>query len=177
MRKLIIAMVFAFIFIAMPLVSAHCPLCSAAAGAGVGIARFYGVDDSIVGLFLGAFVVSTALWFNKLLKKKINFPLQQFLLVMISFLLLAVPFYYSGLIINADMVRALPNSYSILGLGVFGIDKLLGGMIIGSSAIWFVFSLGDYMKKKRGLLFPYQSISFMLLTLIILSGIFYLITK
>lgn len=164
--------------LALPYSSAHCPLCTATAGAGVAVARFYGVDDSIVGLFLGAVIVSSALWFNKWLKKKINFPLQGFLVIVSSFLVFAIPFYYAGLIIDADIVRSMPEQYSILGFGMLGIDKLLSGMIIGSLAIWGVFSLSDHIKRKRGkLLFPYQGISFMLITLLSLALIFWLITK
>lgn len=167
----------------IPNVLAHCPLCTAGAAASVGIARAYGVDDSIVGLLLGALIVSSALWFNKWLKKKVNLPFQEALLVLISFLVIAIPFYYAGLIINFDMVRSMPEAHGMTGLGVlglsqFGIDKLLFGMILGTLAVWGVFSLSDHIIKRRGKrLFDYQGFIFMLASLIILSSILYLITK
>lgn len=168
---------------AFPLVSAHCPLCTTGAVIGVGFARAYGVDDSIVGLLLGALIVSSALWFNKWLKKKINFPLQEFLIVLFSFLVLAIPFYYAGLITNFSMVRSMPGVHGMTGLGVLGlanlgIDKLLFGMIFGTLAIWGVFAFSEYIIKKRGKrLFDYQGLSFMIIALIILSLILWLITK
>ncbi len=160
-------------------VSAHCLLCTGAAIAGVGAARFIGVDDSIVGLFLGAFIISTALWFNKwLVKKKVKIRLQEIILVLISFALLVVPLYTAGLITNFEMVKSMPEHHSMLGMGIYGIDKLFFGIITGSLAIWMSFTLNDYIKEKRGrILWPYQGISFMLITLVILSFTFWLITK
>ena len=169
--------------IVIPSVMAHCPLCTTGAAVGLGFARAYGVDDSIVGLFIGALVVSSALWFNKWLKKKISFPLQESLLVVISFLLIAVPFYFAGLITNFAMVMSMPEMHGMTGLGVFGladfgVDKLLFGMIIGTLSLWAIFTLSDSIKKKRGkVLFSYQGMIFMLLTLALLSLIFWSLTK
>lgn len=181
MKKVFLLFIFAFALIGiltLPAVMAHCPLCTAAAGAGVAAARFYGVDDSIVGLFIGALIVSTALWFNKSVKKRWNYALPAFIVVLISFLLFAGPFYYTGLITNVEMVKSMPEHHAILGLGVLGIDKLLAGMIIGSLAVWGAFTLSDHIVKKRGKrLFDYQGLSFMIMALIILSLVFWLVTK
>ena len=178
LKKSVIAL-FASVIGAIPLVSAHCPLCTGAAIAGVGAARFLGVDDSIAGLFIGAVIVSSALWFNKWLKKKkINFPLQEIAIVILSFLLFVIPFYGAGLITNFDMVKSMPEHHSMLGLGIYGIDKLFFGIIVGTILIWAAFSLSDYIKKKRGkVLYPYQGISFMFIILAVLSLIFWFITK
>src|SRR3989344_1815747 len=157
------------------LVSAHCPLCTVAAGAGIGVARWIGFDDSIVGLFLGAFIVSMGLWFNNLLKKrKVNIPSQGFLIVFASFLFTVVPLYLTGIIRNFEIVKSLPE-LSMLGLGVFGIDKLLLGIIVGILAVGASFSLSEYIKKKNGkVLLPYQGILFMIITILILSEVFFI---
>ena len=162
----------------IPSVMAHCPLCTGAAVAGVELARVTGLDDSIVGLLLGAVILSSALWFNKWLKKKINFPMQEIIIIIISFLMIAVPLYYSGIIVNADMVKSMPDHHSILGLGVFGIDKLLVGMIMGTLALLFTFKLSDSIKESRGkVLWPYQGLSFMIGALSILSLALWILTK
>src|SRR3989344_3927981 len=162
----------------IPSVMAHCPLCTGAAVAGVELARVTGLDDSIVGLLLGAVILSSALWFNKWLKKKINFPMQEIIIIIISFLMIAVPFYYSGIIVNADMVKSMPDHHSILGLGVFGVDKLLVGMILGTLALLFTFKLSDSIKESRGkVLWPYQGLSFMIGALSILSLALWILTK
>ncbi len=177
---LISAMLIPFIVvITSQLVSAHCPLCTAGAVAGIGTARYLGVDDSIVGLFLGAFIVSTALWFNKwLVKKKVKIPFQEVVLVLLSFALLAVPLYTAGIITNFEMVKSMPEHHSMLGMGIYGIDKLLFGMITGTLFVWGAFSFSDYLKKKKGkVLYPYQGLSFMFIILVVLSLTFWLITK
>lgn len=161
----------------IPEVLAHCPLCTAAAGAGIGIARFYGLDDAIIGLFLGAFIVSMGLWFNNWLKKKINIPFQTFLIIFASFLLTAIPLYLAGIMTNFYIVKSAPQ-VSMLGLHIFGIDKLLFGTIVGILAVWSSFSTSDYIKKKRGkVLWNYQGLSFMLIALIILTEIFFILTR
>lgn len=165
----------------IPLVSAHCPLCTAAAGAGVGVARFYGVDDSIVGLLLGGFVASSGLWIHNWLKRRtrfvkreINIPYQAVILVVLSFILLTVPLYTSGIITDVAMVKSMPQHHAIFGLGIYGIDKLLFGLIFGTLLISGVFSLSDYVKEKRGRrLFPFQGMILMILSLAIFSGIFW----
>src|SRR3989338_8325896 len=89
-------------------VMAHCPLCTTGAAVGVGFARAYGVDDSIVGVLLGGLIASSALWFNNWLKKKgKKFPLQESIFVIVSFLLVAIPFYTAGLITDFPMVKSM----------------------------------------------------------------------
>ncbi len=177
MKKPLILESISLILLSIPTIVAHCPLCTAATGAGIGLARWIGVDDSIVGLFLGAFIISTGLWLdNWLKKKKISIPLQGFLLVFASFLLTIIPLYLTGIIKNFEIVRSLPE-LSILGLSIFGIDKMLFGTIIGILAVGYSFSFSNYIKKKNGrVLFPYQGISFMMITLFILSEIFWILT-
>ena len=176
MKKIILFLILVIFII--PFVSAHCPLCTAAAGVGVGVARFYGVHDSIVGLLLGGFVVSTGLWLNNWLKKrKINIPLQNLILVALSFLLLVVPLYTTSIIHSFDIVRATPQVYSMLGMGIYGIDNLLFGIISGTLLTSVVFGFSDYLKEKNGKrLFVYQGLVFMLISLAIFSFIFWLLT-
>lgn len=167
------------LFIIIPSVMAHCPLCTAGAAAGIGFARAYGVDDSIVGLLIGALIASSGLWINNLLKKrKINLPLQAFFLVIIVFLLFAVPFYIKGVIINFEMVRSMPEHHSMLGLGIYGIDRLLFGMMLGTILISLTFVFSDYVKEKKGKrLFAYQGLVIMAIALAISSLILWIITK
>ncbi len=174
MRALIAFMIGLLLFV--PSAFAHCPLCTTGAAASLGVARYIGVDDSIAGLFLGALIVSTALWFNRWLKKRANYRFQETILVTISFLTFAVPFYYGGLITDFEMVKVMPEHHAMLGLGFLGIDKLLTGMLFGSLAIWAAFALSDHIKNKRGsVLWPYQGLSFMFIVLTILTLIFWII--
>lgn len=67
-----IAMVF---FLLSPLIFtskayAICPLCTVAVGAGVGVSRSLGIDDVIVGLWIGGLLVSSSMWLFEWLKGK-----------------------------------------------------------------------------------------------------------
>src|SRR3989344_2082003 len=179
MKKIFLLLIISVFLISfIPSVMAHCPLCTGAAVAGVEVARVTGLDDSIVGLLLGGVIISSALWFNKRLKKKVNFPMQGILIIILSFVSIAVPLYYAGMITNVDMVKSMPDHHSILGLGVFGIDKLLVGMIMGTLALLFTFKLSDSIKESRGkVLWPYQGLSFMIGALSILSLALWILTK
>ena len=110
---------------------AHCPLCSAATGMAVAATRAYGLDDLIVGLFVGSFVVSTALWMNnfalKRKKGKEYLPNQKAILIIFSLMTMLVTFYFAGLL---DM------KYRI-----FGIDKIFFGTIAGTLMTLFSFQM------------------------------------
>ncbi len=181
MRKILLVLLLPIVLsiLIIPSVEAHCPLCTAGAAAGIGFAKAYGVDDSISGLLIGALIASSGLWINNLLKKrKIRLPLQAFFLIVIMFFLFAVPFYYKGLIINFEMVRSMPAAHSMLGMGIYGIDKLLFGMIVGTILLTAVFGISDHIKLKRGKrMFMFQGLVFMIIALAVFSLIFWLLTR
>lgn len=156
----------------IPPVSAHCPLCTAGAAAGVGIARAFGVDDAIVGFWLGAFVAASALWIDRLLKKRgTEYPFQGFILVAISLLALAIPLYYAGLITNLEVVKSMPDYHAILGMEAIGLDKLFSGLVLGTVLIAGIFTVSDYIIAKRGeRLFRYQGMILMAVTLVIVTA-------
>jgi len=59
--------------------AAICPVCTVTVGAGIGLSRWLGIDDSITGLWLGAFLLSISLWtIDWLDRKKSIFPLKKF---------------------------------------------------------------------------------------------------
>ena len=130
---------------------AHCPLCSAATGAAVVAARAYGVDDMIVSTLAGGFLISTAYWFNNWLlrrnKGKNYLPLQLEILIFATFLSTLYTFQLAGLLGNSMFQ-------------IYGIDKLVIGMTVGSFITVAAFSLHDLLRKmheNRNYL-PFQAI-------------------
>jgi hypothetical protein len=146
----------------IPAVYAHCPLCTAAVGTGVAVTRFYGIDDAIVGVWIGAFIISTALWFSKVLKKRYKIPFQDFLLIILALVFTIVPFYFAGLIGGTD------NS-------IFGTDKLLFGTLAGSLMTYIGIFASNRIKEGRRILFPYQTITLILLLLLLTSFVFWFV--
>ncbi|MEK6917667.1 MAG: hypothetical protein AABW51_01850 [Nanoarchaeota archaeon] len=136
----------------IPRVMAHCPLCTGATIIGVGVTRSLGMDDSIIGIFVGAMIISSALWVNNILKKK-NIGGSPFLrissITAATFVLTFLSFYYAGLF-------GLGNVYRI-----FGIEKIVFGTLSGSLVSLLAFSFSNKVKQKKGrVLFNYQTIIF-----------------
>lgn len=150
----------------IPSVQAHCPLCTAAVGTGVMVTRFYGVDDTIAGVWIGALIISTALWLSRVLKEKYGkkVPLQSLSLSALAFLSTAVPFYLAGLIGNPDYT-------------IFGMDKLLLGMLTGSVMTWLGTSISGKIRDIRNRVFPFQTIAVTLISLVLTSTAFWLVVR
>src|SRR3989344_3714167 len=151
MKKLFLLSLILLLFI--PIVYAHCPLCTMAVGAGVVAAEYYGLDTTIIGLLVGAFAVSIGLWIGLKLKKEyIKFQLS--LIVLASFLLTVVPIIMG---IQSDSIYLPLMSFGITK--VYWINKLLFGSIIGALLCLAGYWIHTYIKKSRGkVLFPYQGI-------------------
>lgn len=151
----------------LPLTAAKavCPVCTVAVCASVGLSRWLGVDDTITGLWVGGLAISLIAWtINWLNSKNIHFFGRQPLVVLIYLLLIIGPLYY----------------YNMIGQPLnklWGIDKLLLGIIVG--AIGFIFGvwLNNILKKKNNgrAYFPFQKVVMPVGVLLILSGVFYLI--
>jgi len=167
---LCLAAIFGLIFIFAEKALAVCPICTIAVVAGVGLSRWLGIDDSITGLWVGGLTVSmitwTISWFDK---KNIRFKGRLIITILGYYLLIVVPLYFMGIMGN-------PLS-TLCACGV--VDKLLLGIIAGSIAFWFGASWYYYLKEKNQdkAYFPFQKVVMPISPLIILSIIFYLLTK
>lgn len=139
---------------------AHCPLCAGATGAVAATTRIFGIDDLIVGTFIGGFVISTAYWFHRILLKKnknksyIRFQLP--VIIIVSLLLTFITFYFAGLVGNNILI--------------FGIDKILVGTFFGSLITIFAFGFNAFLKKIYGRsFFPLQAIALTFIFLLLAS--------
>ena len=146
-------------------VFAHCPLCVAGAGVGLTLSRILGIDDTITGVWLGAFLGALAFWFstslgrrNKLFKNKIS----EFGLYIVFIALTVASFYQFNLIEKH--------------IDIFGYDKLPFGMIIGGVGFYAVNKADIFFRRRDGRhFFPYQRIVVSLATMIVLSVFFYIL--
>ncbi len=151
----VLSLVILSILISPALVSAHCPLCTAAVGSGLVIARSVGIDDSVVGIWVGALIISSALWLNKfLVKRNKNFKFQKGIVIVTFFLITVVPFYFSNLI---------NFQYTL-----FGVDRLLFGTILGCVITLASFDISKRIRNNNNKpVMPFQSISLTVAILII----------
>jgi hypothetical protein len=148
---------------------AVCPVCTIAVGAGVGLSRWLGIDDSITGLWVGGLIVSFIAWTEDWLeRKKIRFKGRLLVNILGYYALVVIPLYYSG-IIGSPMST----------LCFCSLDKLLFGIITGSIAFWFGASWYFYLKKKNNnrAYFPFQKVAMPVASLVFLSIVFYFLIK
>ena len=117
------------------MVHAVCPVCTVAVGAGLEGARLLGVDDIITGIWAGGLTLSIFFWTAGWLKGRgVKNALWQ---IIVPFVL------YYGLL---GLVYLLP-SVNFGEHTLWGIDKFLMGIIVGTVA--FYFGARWYAKVKR----------------------------
>ncbi|OGM60002.1 hypothetical protein A2892_03845 [Candidatus Woesebacteria bacterium RIFCSPLOWO2_01_FULL_39_10b] len=157
---------FIFLFISVTPIYAHCPLCVAGAGVGLTFSRLLGINDSITGVWIGAFIGALAFWFQRILgaKNKLFFKPSTGVFLYTLFLLATIWSFY-----KFDLVARHGE--------IFGFHKLTFGMVVGSIVYCLVDLLNTYIKRKSGKsFFPYQSIVFSLSSIVLTSvGIYILI--
>mgnify|MGYP001575149904 CR=1 FL=1 len=148
---------------------AHCPLCTAGAAVAAGGAAWLGISKAAIGIFIGAFAVSTGWWASNLLKRK-YIPFQKQLLILFSFVATIIPLMplmesiYPVYISWAGDYGSLLNRTYILNLFLAG--SILGGFIV---------CITPWLSKKitelqNGKMLPYQGIILTFALLIILSA-------
>lgn len=149
-------------------VSAHCPLCVAGAAFGITLTRWFGVDDSITGVWIGALLGSMSFWlYSWLLSKKIK-PVQTYKTIIKPAIYIFIfvstlwSFYKFQLIIRMSQI--------------FGLDKLTFGMLAGS-ILFYILDIADnqIIKKNGKVYFPYQRVIVSLAGMVLLSLAIYIL--
>ena len=159
MKKLLLFTLYSLLFVAPA--AAVCPVCTIAVGAGLEGMRLLGVDDVITGLWAGALTVSIIFWTAAFMNKKGVRSAWWYLLMAIGYYVLL------------GAVYLLPDVY-FGRCTLWGIDKLLLGIIVGSIAFWIGAKWHANIKKKNGgkSKFPFQKV-IMPISLVVLATIFF----
>ncbi|HLN19431.1 MAG TPA: hypothetical protein VK255_04665 [Patescibacteria group bacterium] len=151
---------------------AVCPICTLAVGAGVGIAEEFGVDDTIIGLWVGGLTVSLIFWTIDWARKK-NYRSKWVdpIIIIVYFLMVVAPLFFIKI-----------KGYPIIGKELnkfWGIDKMLLGIALGCILFFCGAKFYDFLKKKNGghAHFPFQKVVMPVTPLIIFSVLFYLLNK
>lgn len=141
---------------------AVCPVCTVAVAGGVGLCRYLGISDLISGVWIGGLIVSMIIWFLSWLdKKNIRFKLRRILTAVVFYVLVVAPLHWTN-IVGHPLNK------------IWGIDKLLFGIIAGSLAFCLAILLDKFLRAKnqQKVYFPFQKVIIPLLFLIIVSLIF-----
>lgn len=166
MKTLIFLLSSALFLVFTKPVQAVCPICTAAVAGGLGISRWLGIDDSVVGLWIGALVVSASLWLAGFFEKKWPQLPSKKLLSLIVFALFFLPILWIAGVIG------LP------GNTLMGIDKILLGIGVGAVVFFIAAALDIYLKRTNEgkVIIYYQKVIIPVFLLSLASFIFYLIT-
>jgi hypothetical protein len=145
---------------------AVCPVCVIGVSSGMGLARWLKIDDTITGLWLGGMTVGlimwTIEWFNK---KNIKFTGRNIIIILSYYIMVLCPLY---------SVEVIGDQYHT----IWGMDKLMLTIFIGSATFFGFEKWYRVMRAKRGKsLFKYQKIVWAWMPLIILSIIFFFLTR
>ena len=118
----------------LPANFAHCPLCTAATAATVAVGRFYGVDDELMGILIGGFIVSTALWANNACKRRgWNFLYQQDIALVLAALIMTIAGFQIGGLFTSAVLWSIP--------------RLLTGMLIGTAVTVIGNLIHQYLRE------------------------------
>ena len=142
-----------------------CPVCVVAIGAGLGLSRWFGIDDIVSSVWIGAFLLATISWTLIYMKKKgWGFHDDGVFITLAYFVLTIIPLYYAGIIGH-------PLNQ------IFGIDKIIFGSIIGFFALFLGHWINAYLKKLNNgkVFFPYQRVVVPVVVLILTSLLLYLL--
>ncbi len=167
LKKLLLA---PLVLLGIQAVHAHCPLCTIATGAAVAATRYFGVDDLIVGTFVGAFTISTALWISNWLLKRNKGEdyvfAQGHIIWILSLVSTIITFKMAGLLTPPSELFTL-----------FGWSKLLLGTLAGSAITLASFWLSDYAKARNNnkSIVPFQGIWLTLGLIGVANIVFYLL--
>ncbi|MBS3074750.1 hypothetical protein J4447_04865 [Candidatus Pacearchaeota archaeon] len=163
--KLFIVLFAGLLLLFIPSAMAHCPLCTGITIAGVGATRALGLDDSLVGVFAGGMVFSSALWVNNILEKRgfRKSRLRALSLIIAIFIATLITYYTAGLAGPGNNFR------------IFGVERLTFGTLSGTIFSFAAFALSTKLKERNEgrTLFSYQTILLSIAALILNAFLFW----
>jgi len=147
--------------------AALCPLCVVAVSAGVGLARFLGLSDVIIGIWFGGLVCALALWCVALLRRTARF--NRVWLLISCFILM-----YVGMVATLHFVYVGGVRHMCFGCACLGT-----GIIIGSISFLVGVALHGILKWYHGYksYFPFQKVVIPVLSVLLTSLVMYAIMR
>jgi hypothetical protein len=164
---------FFFVFVFISLFStlksalAVCPVCTVAVASGLGVSRWLGIDDFISSLWIGGLNLSIIFWTLSYLKRKDKLtPLNG---IFVFFL------FYATTIYSLHLYGALWIKLNTL----WGVDKIILGVLSGTLVFWVGAILNSFLKKKNGgkVYFSFQKVIIPSFLLLVASLIYYFACK
>lgn len=140
-----------------------CVVCTVAIGASLSIARYFGVDDCVVGVWTGAMLAIIGYWTIRFFEKRgWDFKGRNFILMTLSVAMIGF-IYVSHL------------TYNPMIIGFLFIDSFLLTNIIGALTLIASMHLYAWMKEKNGghAHFPFEKVVVPLAAVFLVSLVFH----
>lgn len=139
-----------------------CAVCTVAVGASLEIARSYGVDDAIVGVWAGAMLVILGYWMLKWMDKKGWFFKGRDFIVLVSSVAMIGFMYIKELVYTPQII------------GIFYLDGFLFSVLVGALIMHYSSEFYQWMKAKNGghAHFPFEKVVVPLVALGLASAYF-----
>ena len=140
-----------------------CAVCTVAVGASLEIARSYGVDDAIVGVWAGAMLVIFGYWMLSWMDKKgWRFAGRDFIVIVSSVAMIGF-MYVSELVYTPQII------------GIFYLDGFLFSVLVGALVMHYSSEFYQWMKAHNGghAHFPFEKVVVPVLALCLASAYFY----
>jgi hypothetical protein len=144
-----------------------CQVCAVAIIGGLGLSRWLHVDDTVSGVWIGAFVLAVIYYTIAFFRaRKIKFWGRDIITAISYYALIFIPLY-TGKIIGHPLNR------------LWGVDKLIVGAFAGTIVFILGAILYQWLKKKNGghAHFPMEKVAIPIASLLIVSAGFYFLTK
>jgi len=139
-----------------------CAVCTIAVGASLEIARSLGVDDSVVGVWAGAFLVLLGYWTIKWFdKKNWHFKFRDAIILIISVAMIGF-MYINQMSYHAEVI------------GIFYLDPFLFSVLVGAVVMIASSDFYQWMKKRNGghAHFPFEKVAVPVIALALTSAYF-----
>ena len=140
-----------------------CAVCTVAVGASLEIARNYGVDDTVVGVWSGAMLVILGYWALKWFDKKGWYFKGRDFVVLASSVAMIGFMYISELVYSPQII------------GIFYLDGFLFSTIVGALVMVYSSEFYQWMKARNGghAHFPFEKVVVPVVALCLASAYFY----
>lgn len=162
-------------FALVPLI---CDLCTLGVVAGLAISRYLGVDDSVVGVWIGAVVVALIVMTNAYLEKKnVRFKFRDTVIALSYVGFTSASLYLAGVVGLPRNVFKLPQAVAGFVPPIVG-DKIIVSSVVGGIMLVVGSKFYQFLKAKNGgkAHFPFEKVFVPLATLALTSAMFYFVT-
>ena len=147
---------------------AVCPICTVAVGAGLGLSRYFGIDDAVTSIWIGGLLMSVSFWTIDWLEKKKFKVFEKLNKSQIT--AFSLVFWYALTLIPLWMGGIIGHPFNT----ILGVDKIIFGTTLGSIMFLAGMWADRKVRKLKGKqLFQYQKVVFPVISLVLTSLLIY----